>query len=81
MWNLKCGTDDSIYKTETDCGHGKQTCGFQWGKGGSGMSGDSGVSECKLLHLEWVSNEVLLYSTGNCVIRSPCCTTEMEESL
>ena len=22
-------------------------------------------SRCKLLHLEWISNEVLLYSTGN----------------
>ena len=25
------------------------------------------VSRCKLLHLEWISNEILLYSTGNCV--------------
>ena len=24
-----------------------------------------GVSRCKLLHLEWISSEVLLYSTGN----------------
>ena len=23
------------------------------------------VSRCKVLHLEWISNEVLLYSTGN----------------
>ena len=23
------------------------------------------VSRCKLLHLEWRSNEILLYSTGN----------------
>ena len=33
MWNLKCSTDDSMYKTETDYGHGKQTCGCQ-GAGG-----------------------------------------------
>ena len=33
--------------------------------GGSGMDGEFGVSRCKLLHLEWISNEVLLYSTGN----------------
>ena len=27
-----------------------------------------GVSRCKLLlHLEWIGNEVLLYSTGNCI--------------
>ena len=34
---------------------------------GSGIDRDLGVSRCKLLHLEWISNEVLLYSTGNCV--------------
>ena len=28
------------------------------------------VSRCKLLHLEWVSNKVLLYSTGH-YIQSP----------
>ena len=33
--------------------------------GGSGMDLDLGVSRCKLLHLEWVNNKVLLYSTGN----------------
>ena len=33
--------------------------------GGSGMDGALGDSRCKLLHLEWISNEVLLYSTGN----------------
>jgi len=32
---------------------------------GSGMDWEFGVSRCKLLHLEWISNEVLLYSTGN----------------
>ena len=34
-------------------------------EGGSGMDGDFGVCRCKLLHLEWISNEVLLYSTAN----------------
>ena len=28
------------------------------------MDWESGVNRCKLLHLEWVSNEILLYSTG-----------------
>ena len=32
--------------------------------GGSGMGGEFGVSSCKLLHLGWISNEVLLYSAG-----------------
>ena len=31
----------------------------------SEMDGEFGVSICKLLHLEWISNEVLLYSSGN----------------
>ena len=33
--------------------------------GGNGMDWEFGVSICKLLHLEWLNNEVLLYSTGN----------------
>ena len=24
-----------------------------------------GVNRCKLLHLEWISNDILLFSTGN----------------
>ena len=32
---------------------------------GNGMDGEFGVSKCKLLHAEWISNEVLVYSTGN----------------
>ena len=31
MWNLKCGTNDPIYKIETGHGHGEQTCGCPWG--------------------------------------------------
>ena len=37
-------------------------------RGGSRMGGEFGVSCCKLLHLEWISNGILLYSTGNDVI-------------
>ena len=29
------------------------------------MDGEFRVSRCKLLHLGWVSNEILLYGTGN----------------
>ena len=46
-------------------GLGGQACGCQGGGGGSGMDWKFGVSRCKLLHLKWISNEVLLYSTGN----------------
>ena len=34
---------------------------------GVGWLGSSGVGRCKLLHLEWISNGVLLYSTRNYV--------------
>jgi len=45
--------------------HREQICGCQGGGGRSGIDWELGVSRCKLLHSEWVSNEVLLYSTGN----------------
>ena len=45
--------------------HGEQNCGCQGGDGRNGMAWEFGVYRCKLLHLERISNEVLLYSTGN----------------
>ena len=46
-------------------GHKEQTSGCQGGGGRSGMDLEFEVSRCKLQHLKWISNEVLLYSTGN----------------
>ena len=44
MQNLKYGTNDPIYKTETDQGHGDQTRICQGaGMGGSGMDWEFGV--------------------------------------
>ena len=46
----------------------RQICGCQEGGEGRGrreMDWDLGVGRCKLLHLEWINNEVLLCSTGN----------------
>ena len=43
--------------------HGEQTCGCQYRE--SGMDWGFGVSRFQLLHLEWTSNEVLVYGTGN----------------
>ena len=48
-------------------GLGEQTCGYQGGVGGSEMDWEFGVSRGELLHLEWISNEILLYSTGNSI--------------
>ena len=36
-------------------------------KEGCEMDGESKVGRCKPLHLEWISNEVLLHSIGNYV--------------
>ena len=51
--------------TEKTHGLGEQNCDCQGGGGGSGMDWESGVNKYKLLQLEWMSNEILLYSTGN----------------
>ena len=38
-------------------------------QGESGKEGlEFGVSRCKLLYIEWISNKVLLYSTGNYIL-------------
>ena len=46
------------YREQTYC---------QGGEGvGEGWIGSLGlISRCKLLHIEWINNKVLLYSTGN----------------
>ena len=64
IWNLINGTNEPFHRKET---HelGEQTCGCQGAGGGSGMEWGSGVNRCKLSALEWVSKEILLYSTGN----------------
>ena len=68
MQNLKCDTNEPIYKTETDS---QAEIRLVVAKGrGRGMDWEFGVSRCKLLRLEWTNNKVLLYSTGN-YIQSP----------
>ena len=47
--------------TEKKQTHGEKTCGCQGGGGGSGIDWEFGVNRCKLLPLEWISNEILLY--------------------
>ena len=34
-------------------------------EGGRGVDWEFGVSKCKLLHLQRISNEILLFNTGN----------------
>ena len=40
------------------------------GKVGEGWSESLGLVDAKLLHIKWINNKVLLYSTGNCAIIS-----------
>ena len=55
-------------KQKQNHGHREQTgvCQGRWqGGGGRGMDWEFGISRCKLLHIGWVNNKVLLYSIGN----------------
>ena len=66
MWDLNYGTNESYLQhrnrlTDTE---------KRWvvAKGGGeevGWTGSLGLVDTKLVHLEWIRNEVLLYSTGN----------------
>ena len=59
--------------------HGEQTCGCQREGEGSGMDWEFEISRYKLLHLELISNEVLLYGTGN--YTQPLGFTIMEDNI
>ena len=61
--NLIYGMNEPFHRKVTH-GLGEQTCGSQGGGGGRGRHGELGVNRCRLLPLEWKSNEMLQYSTG-----------------
>ena len=60
MWNLKHDTNESIYETDIE----NRLVVAKGGKGEGGKDWEVGVSRCKLLHIEWINNKVLLYSAG-----------------
>ena len=64
MWNLKLDTKNLSMKQKQTHRHGEQTCGCQ-AEGKATEGWESGISRCKLSHVEWISNKALLYSTGN----------------
>ena len=59
MWNLKYGTDEPIYRTERLTNTENRLAVAKREGGGSEMNREFRFSRCKLLHLEWISNEVL----------------------
>ena len=66
IWNLKHGTDESIYKTEIDSQTQRTDLWLPRGRtGGRGIDWEFGVGRCKLLYIGWINNKVLLCSTGN----------------
>ena len=46
-------------------GLGEQTRACRGGEGREWVDWESGVNGYKLLPLEWISSEILLYSSGN----------------
>ena len=66
IWNLKYNTNEHTYETETH----SQTYRTYWSlprgrETGGEIDWEFGISRCKLLYIEWINNNVLLYSTGN----------------
>ena len=54
------------------------------------MDWECGVGRCKLLHLEWINNKVLMYQsdtteqlphTHMCITESLCCKAEIVTTL
>ena len=70
MWNLKYSTNELPQNRNglTDIEHRLVVAKGEGG--GNGMDWEFGISRGKVLHLEWRSNEVMLYGTGNS-IKSP----------
>ena len=61
-WNLKYDTDEVICKIEADSQAERTKLSLPWGREhGEGMDWEFGVSRCRLLYIEWISNKVLLY--------------------
>ena len=78
MYTCMCNWVTTLYRRGKNCigeitikkenhGLGEETCGCLGGGGGHGRDWELGVNGCKLLLLECISNEILLYSTENCV--------------
>ena len=70
MWNLKYGSNEPTYNTKIDSQIQRSDLWLPREERRRGIDWEFGVGRCKLLHLEWINNKVLLYSTGH-YIQSP----------
>ena len=71
MWNLKYSTNEHIFKAETDTQTKRTDLWLLRGRwGGKRKAWEFGISRCKLVYIEWINKEILLYSKGNYYIFS-----------
>ena len=66
IWSLIYGTSELFHKKGNN-GLGEQTCDCQGRGVRTGVDWELEVNGCNLLPMEWISNEILLCSTGNYV--------------
>ena len=59
MWNLKHGTNGTSLQNRNRLTDIENRFVVKGEEGGSEMDWEFGVSKCRLLHLEWIANEVL----------------------
>ena len=64
MWNLKYDTNGPVKQKQNHRHRDRLVVAkVEWV--GGGMEWEVAVSRCKLLYIEWINDNVLLYSTGN----------------
>ena len=66
IWNLIYGTNEPFHRKKKIMDLEKRLMVAKE-RGGRGTDWELGVNKCKLLLLEWISNEILLCSTKNYV--------------
>ena len=65
MWNLKRNDTNELTRQKQTHRLREQTYGYQGGRMGEGIVREFGFNMYKLLYLKWITNNHLLYSTGN----------------
>ena len=67
MWSLKYDTNDLSAKQKQIMDTENILVFARRERGKRGTDREFGVVRCRLLHLEWMGDGVLLYISGNCI--------------